>query len=456
MVPLLAWGVVAGGALGAARTREAALHLLEKNRALLELGVPALPGNGHLGTLASWAPAGAGAVFFGLSLGLGGAALVGLARTGLRALPSRAGLVAPWALLALPLAAAAAGDAGLAAFLAALVLGALVFAPDPPPPRTLLLRIGAAAVAALGLLPWTTTPEGPFTRFRDRVLLSSPGGPGLVANELYYRWTLYPAEALKPLDARTQPTVEADLPGPAREAFCSDAARLGLVCLPPGAGGADCRATRAEGAVILAAGSARVVWPGSPGAQQEAWRRLAASADGARALRRATAAGLFWGWPAALLWSLSGLALALSGWVPRGPSRVAAALVCAALLGGLVGAVSLPPPWMKALRAALGPAGRPDPGTLEVHLQGERPVERLYAVRAARRLGPRGEPWLIDALSDPVINVRYEAASGLGATGGPRAREVLVQILESPEPWYVKERAYAGLRRLGWSPRERR
>ncbi len=453
ILPLLAWGVVAGGALGAARTREAALHLLEKNRVLLDLGVPALPGHGHLGTLASWGPAAAGAVFFGLSLGLGGAALVGLARIGLRALPSRAGLVAPWVLLALPLAAAAAGDAGLAAFLAAIVLGALAFAPDPPSTRTLLLRVGAAAVAALGLLPWVLAPEGAFTRLRDRVLLSSPDGPGLLADELYYRWTLYPAEALKPLDARTQPTVDADLPGDRQKRFCADAGRLGLVCLPPGTGGADCRATEAEGAVVLEAGKARVAWPDDPGMQREAWSRLAASADRAWALRRATAAGLFWGWPAALLWALSGLALALSGWVPPGLPRVAAGLVCGALLGGLVGAVSLPPPWMKALRATLGPAARPDPATVQAFLRRERPVERLYAVRAARRMGPRAEPWLIDALSDPVINVRYEAATGLGRTGGPRARQVLVQILESPEPWYVKERAYAGLRRLGWSPR---
>ena len=122
------WGIAWGAALGAYRTREAALHLLAKNRALVDAGLVPLPGNGHWETMASWGPATAGALFFGLSLGLGTATLFGVWARATSLLPGRLGRVAPWAVAAVPAAALATGDLLLSLMLAAVGTSAVFLA----------------------------------------------------------------------------------------------------------------------------------------------------------------------------------------------------------------------------------------------------------------------------------------------------------------------------------------
>ncbi len=444
-------GVLAAAVLGALRTRESALRLLEKNRVFLEAGLPALPGPGHLDTLSSWAPPAAGAVFFGLSLGLGTAAILGVAVSAARMLPGRMGRCAPWLVLALPAAAWGYGDPGLALFLLCAAGASLAWARPGRDHRSALLRAAAGAVAVLGLVPWARAPEGAFTRVRDRILLASPSGPGLWVNHLYYRWTLYPAEALKPLDARSQPWVRAELGEPERRSLCRGVLRFGALCAdgPPGA--ADVIAHRARDRILLESDGVRVPWPPDPARQERAWRRLARQADRARPLRRATALALFAGCPLALAWILGGAAVWLGGWVPGQRRRLCSVLVCAGLLGGAVAVAAVPPPWLREARD-LAASSRPPPEAAAALLRSPRPVLRLYGVRLASRLGPAGEPWLLSALKDPVINVRYTAALGLGRIGGARARAALLGILHGRGEWYVKERAYAALWRMGWRP----
>ncbi len=445
-------GILAAAVLGALRTRESALRLLEKNRVFLDAGLPALPGPGHLETLASWAPPAAGAVFFGLSLGLGTAAVLGVAVATARMLPGRVGRSAPWLVLALPAAAWAYGDPQLALFLLCASAATLVWTHPPRDRRSVLLRAAAGAVAALGLVPWARAPEGAFTRVRDRILLAAPSGPGLWMNHLYYRWTLYPAEVLKPLDARSQPWVRPELPGPERLSFCRQVLRFGALCAdgPPGA--ADVVAHRAGDRIILEADGVRVPWPSDPVQQGKSWRWLARDADRARALRRATALALFAGGPIALAWTLGGIALRVGSWIPGRRKRVLFVLLCAGLLGGAVAAASIPPPWLRGARHLAASSRAPPEADVDSLLRSPRPVLRLYGARLASRLGPRGESWLLRALEDPVINVRYTAALGLGRTGGARARQALLGLLGSRGEWYVKERAYAALWRMGWRP----
>ncbi|NOY45023.1 MAG: HEAT repeat domain-containing protein [Deltaproteobacteria bacterium] len=138
--------------------------------------------------------------------------------------------------------------------------------------------------------------------------------------------------------------------------------------------------------------------------------------------------------------------------MPHPGHRKAAAVVCAAFLGGLVAAVAMQPPWLERVRGELVDTPMPEPGRVEAALRARRPVERFYGARAAGRLGQGWEPVLEAALADPVINVRYAAAQALGRIASPRAREVLRGLLEGPADWYVKERAWAGLRRSGWRP----
>ncbi len=442
-------GVGAGAVLGAARTREAALHLLAKNRALLDAGIPALPGPGHLGTLGSWAPAGAGAVFFGLSLGLGGAALLALLAAALGLAPGRAGRILPWGTALAPLGLGLWGrDWGLVAAAEPVALAAAAWAAGRPGRRLPALRLACAALTLVGLLPWALADEGPFIRFRDRVLLARETGPALALNTFYYRWTLYPAEALKPLAARSQPTAWANPAAGDRAALCGAAARVGLWCVDDPSG-AD---VRIEPGPRLVLGPAEVPWTGTPQARRQAWDELSARADRARPLRRVTAVSLFYGCPLVLAGLLSGLAVWLGAWMPHPGHRKAAALVCAALLGGLVAAVARQPPWLVRVRQDLADIPTPEAGRVEAALRARRPVARFYGAQAAGRLGPGWEAALEAALADPVINVRYAAAQALGRIASPRARQTLKGLLESPADWYVRERAWSGLRRSGWRP----
>jgi hypothetical protein len=446
-----AWGAACGAALGALRTRDAALHLLAKNRALEEAGFVPLPGAGHWDTLASWLPGAAGALFFGLSLGLGAGILLGLWARSTRALPSPAGRIVPWAVLAVPLWALGAGDPGLAAALAAAAVGAVWSqgSTRPPDTRAGLLRALVLAPLLTALLPWATAGEGPFTRLRDRFLLTSP--MGTAANTFYYRWTLYPAEALKPLTALSQPTAAvspAVLPGD-RDRFCRQGLRWGLLCVN-GEAGADVEVLPGDSPLELVRGRARVQWPEDPSAQGDAWVALSAASDPGGPLRRTTYWALFLGCPLALCWGFSSLALS-AGALLGGRRGVLACLGTAGLLAASLGAAGLPDRSLDELREQLA-AEPPDPGEVRAALGSSSAVIRFYGTRAA---GPaRLEIGLLaEALSDPLINVRYAAAEALGRVGGPRARELLLEIVGSPEEWYVKERAYASLWRLGWRGR---
>ncbi len=475
------WGVACGGVFGALRTREEALHLLAKDRALEAVGVFPLPGNGHWETLASWAPAGAGSLFFGLSLGLGLATLVafwcracgtlasrGLA-TGVAGAPNaetRRGLLhhirrqggrwlgkfGPWAALAIPAWAAARGDATLATGLAVLVIGVVWSQAGgfAPPSRAIVLRVGLLLWFLPALILWARAPEGPFTRPRDQWLLPTPVGS--LINEFYYRWTLYPAEALKPLIAKSQPTawVTDEVPPNPKESFCTQARELGLLCVDAVAA-ADCIASEADGTMVLMRGSVRKTWPKNPGAQRDAWKAFSQETDRAVALRKATAMSLFFGCPLALCWALSSLAVAAGDLFGRGWRRALAAHVAAVFLAGSLFSAGLPDPARMTLRETLerSPVNREE---ILRYTASANPVERFYAIRAAGRASGN-EALLMQALSDPVINIRYAAAEALGRTGGSQAQEALQEILISPEAWYVKERAYAGLWRLGWRPK---
>ncbi len=447
-----AWGAACGAVLGALRTREAALHLLAKNRALEATGAVPLPGNGHWEAMASAGPALAGALFFGLSLGLGAGTLFGLWARSTRALPSRLGRAAPWAVLGVPLWALWAGDPGLAACTAAAAAGAAwsQSGGSGGSPRAGLLRALLLTPLVVALLPWATAPEGGFTRLRDRFLLGSPVGSAL--DRFYYRWTLYPAEVLKPPAALSQPTarVAEGVNGADRDRFCRQALRLGVLCVADPTG-ADLEAFPSGQSLALRRGETRAGWPEAADPQAEAWQRFSGEADPARPLRRATALALFVGCPLALCWAASSLALAGGSLLGGRRRRVVASLVLSSLLGASLGAAGLPDPGLAQARE-LGNAPEPDPQAVREALGSDSPVARFYGVRAAARARVETS-LLIDALSDPVINVRYAAAEALGRVNGLGAREALLEVLSSTEEWYVKERAYSALWRLGWRPR---
>jgi len=429
--------------------------------------------------MASWAPAAAGTLFYGLSLGVGLATLVALwaracgataeaadtlasrlernrataLRTSVRLLRAASPWfrrLAPWAALALPAWELAGGDAVLAGTLALLTVGALWLQGfgAVSPTRALALRASLLVWFLAALVPWATAPEGPFTRLRDQWLLPTPVGS--LVNDFYYRWTLYPAEALKPLAARSQPTVQVtpEVPRPLRDAFCAQAREIGPLCVDtPEA--ADLAAVPEGEGPALALGAARIPWPRARASQRGAWRDFSEATDSRSALRHATRTALFFGCPLALCWAFSSLAASAGGLFGLGRRGLLAAHVVAALLAASLFSAGLAEPSLEAERAALTDPS-PDPAAIRRYAASDDPVARFYAVRAAGRAGREQQDLLVDALSDPVINVRYAAAEALGLTGGDRAVEALREVLGSPEAWYVKERAYSGLWRLGW------
>jgi hypothetical protein len=205
-------------------------------------------------------------------------------------------------------------------------------------------RVPLLALCAVGLVPWALAPEGPFTRLRDQVLFETPAG--LAVDQFYYRWTLYPAEALKPLAAKTQPlaAVSPELAPGRRSRWCAEARRLGVLCVD-GAGtdpGVDLTVAPEGKTLVLAAGATRLPWPRDAAGQGETWRQFSAARDTHRALRRATGIALFVGCPLGLCWLLTSATLGVASRFPPGLRRRLAAGVLAAAFAGILGAPGRP------------------------------------------------------------------------------------------------------------------
>lgn len=441
----LAAGVLAAGIMGNFLTGETTARLLEKNKALIEAGMTALPGSGHLEVMAGSGPALAGALFFALSLGIGGAALSWLAGMATGRLPSHLAGLAAAPLFIPAFYALARGRTGTAAALALiagipLMLGFRSSKNVFPGKKETLASIAVVLILLAGFSVWRFSGVSPFVIIRDRALMGSeilrP------ASDFYYRWTLYPAEAIKPLDSITIPLVKADLE--ARGNFCQEARELGLLCAPPGLAFYDLEAADKDGAVELTYKGRSAKWrPGDRKFNRESLKTLADATDTARPLRRATYLSLMYGLPAAILLLAAFL---ISECVPSAKYRISLALAVALAVGwaGM--------PDERSVKYGKIASGEADPSKIAGMLVSAHPVERFYGVFAAGSDPVSHEAELIAALKDPVMNVRYQAATALGGCSSAGARESLLKVLAGDEGWYVKFRAYNSLLRTGWQP----
>lgn len=432
------------GVVGLIRTRYAALHLLAKNKALLDAGRVALPGVGHMETLASWAPAFAGALFFALALGAGYGAVSFLYGYQWRRIPRRF-----WSWAALPLAILPfvalyrnEWDTHVALTLAGatgVIFGLKAEGETAFDRKKALTALLAAVLVAAGFLPWATAREGAFTRIRDSVLLKYDALRPI--SDFYYRWTLYPAEAIKPVDVRTMPgaAVEDKLRGE----FCPSAWRLGIVCLPPNAGEYDFVVKEEAERAVLVSGSARMVWDySSMEANAADFKNFGDTLDTARILRRSTAISLTFLLPLALLAALA------YGCLSIGRGSDIRAILTAFSVAAIVGYAGTAGSDREALdRLAFGGASVEEVSSA---LDSPSPVFRLYGAMAAGRDPEPHAAKLMRALTDPVVNVRYNAALSLGNLSTDEARKRLSTVLSSGEEWYVKYRAYSALSQLGW------
>lgn len=467
-------GALCGAALGAIRTGDAALHLLEKNKALHSSGIVSLPGQGHWETMASWKPAGAGALFFGLSLGLGFGTLFALWIKCSAHAPGRAKKILPWTPLSMPLWALWCGDPLLAVMFLVLLL-TIIFLHSlqgdrPQNSKNLLLPLACLAIISLGLWPWATANEGPFTRMRDKLFLGSDIGLGV--NTFYYKWTFYPAEVLKPIANKSQPAAifAPGLSDDFKSDFCKQIDKFGGVCLFGDEDVGDFLVLSTEGGgYAVQAGETIVPWFSDSKTQKESWTVLSNGSYRYGAMRSATAWALIGGFFHSNLPKPFRYASILLGGCPL--ALIAALMGAVMWLGQRLSFGNILPALLFSVLLALGLAfsgsknngfeevknrfnDSPTPSMDEVQdiFQGGDNVVRFYTTREMRRYGNRAVPLLVQALSDPVINIRYAACESLGATDILKAKVALENLLASDEDWYVKDRAYFALRRLGWRP----
>jgi len=434
------------GILGLAATRYSTLHLLAKNRALLAAGRVALPGSGHLETMAAWSPALAGGLFFALVLGFGYGSFAYFYGLSWRFIPRRYWTMAATPFAILPFMALYRNEWNMYLALTFISAFAVIFALKTQLETTAFSRkalvtpLAAFFLIALGFLPWLALKQGPFVKVRDAYLLDSSLLRPL--NDFYYRWTLYPAEAIKPLDLSTQPgaAVEEGL----RDRFCPEAWSLGIVCMPKDAPSYDF-VVKAEGdRILLAAKESKMYWkPGDTEANGEYFKIFADGADPSRILRRTTSISLFILTPLTLLILLAWAVRSVAG-------KPATVLGAAAVLAVIIGYMGMPDR-ADALRYRLF-SGEGTREEILAALKDADPALRFYGAKAAGA-DPRGYPTeLMRALDDEVVNVRYSAATALGGLDTPESRTRLMAVVAGTDYWYVKYRAYNSLAKLGWLP----
>ncbi|TLM98197.1 hypothetical protein FDZ71_17445, partial [bacterium] len=197
-------GFCAAYLFGFIRVRESAAHLLEKNLALKDSGQIPLPGEGHFDTLASLNPALFGALFYAIALGAGAAALGFFYGSFLRFFGDKARKILSLASFLPSVWALLLGDILLALTLAAIFFTAtsLGMAGEKLKGKEIIEPLAALLIAALSFSPILLSDSGGFITVRNAMVRA----PALRAvSDFYYRWTLYPAESIKPLIGLSQP-----------------------------------------------------------------------------------------------------------------------------------------------------------------------------------------------------------------------------------------------------------
>ncbi len=424
-------GFCAAYLFGFIRVRESAAHLLEKNLALKDSGQIPLPGEGHFDTLASLNPALFGALFFAIALGAGAAALGFFYGSFLRFFGDKARKILSLASFAPSVWALLLGDILLALALAAIFFTAtsLGMAGEKLKGKEIIEPLAALLIAALSFSPILLSDSGGFITVRNAMVRA----PALRAvSDFYYRWTLYPAESIKPLIGLSQP-LAGYTNGFSRQEhskISTELLSLGFLTVN-GEKGVDLKIEKREGAAFLARGGVFVKWPEGAEAQKEAIKELSAASDKVRPARNAMLALLVGGFPLCVfgIFYYTGKALFSSNKIFRFAYYAA---FCGVLLAlGLMDNAK----YLK-LERELGQE------ELKIAFSSPDPVLRLYAARGAARFPVELENELIGATFDSILNVRYSAALSLGGSGSQKAAARLEEILRGNEDWYVKDRAW--------------
>lgn len=444
--------------------RASNLALLAKTRAITSAGFLAIPNQATLPPLHSWEAALCGALFFTLTSGALALCVAGVAplfhRFGLlskkkaRALHA-ALLLIFWALLGPSMATAPllGGTAGLFALL--FPSGEAVARPGV---RSLLFHTLVPLLLALCLaVTHLMLPRGLFSGFRDAFLFDNPAGNAV--RHFYYTYTLFPAEAFKRLDQKSQITVCQGDP--------SAAARLiplkGLGHLPLSGSPCDYTLATDKTEVVFTTGEteSRINADEFSANPAKAFRRFSRQADRFGNLRTLTWYALFTAFPLLFYLLFHTLGTLLAGLfcpLPRAARTATLAVATCAVFFIVLLAVGTSLP--HGTRAALDALARAKGDTASatqaiVHAaRHDSALVRYRAALAAHRLrDPRvkGE-LLIRLAADGDTNVVCQALGAMGQAKDRRYLGILESAVRSRPEWYVQWYGYRAMGRLGWHP----
>jgi hypothetical protein len=346
--------------------------------------------------------------------------------------------------------------------------------PGRHPERVVILAPFAALIILAGC--WLTQLNSTlFVNIRDFVLLSNP--VGVKINDLYYRYTLFPAEVFKTLDQKTQCTYRLLGDIESRRQRSVEKVLQHNDFFPVGTDKAADVTVRLSDRQMTFEQENRIILNTTPqrflAQPRQTLHQLSKQADRYGAFRLFTFYSILFAFPIMLFGAVY-LVLKRIGrlLLSRNTASVLAALVCLVL-----GAI----PLLTVYQANVDKVSQT---RLRQMLASAKWQERTVALRVidasgieisrfasyaelldsphlpvrywlARTLGASRVSTtyddLLGLLQDPHPNVVCQAFFGLGRRGDPKAIPHILSKIKSQDSWYSQRYGYNALKKLGWN-----
>jgi hypothetical protein len=438
--------------------------------------------------LTAWRPAILGGVFYTLSIGVG-ITLTAWALWHLWQLvfhrSKRLGMVLLGLWAAVLVAANIDGPALVPSLFCLLVplgtLGYLYRLDSIPSGQDRFLWIMPAVVLGLLTAIWATQlNQNLFIAIRDHLLLSNPAGRAV--NDFYYRYTLFAAEAFKPVHQKTMRTYKLadDNDERQKKQLTTNLLKWDMLHLPQ-LNRPDMTIAISKTAVVLTDKQGRKLkgeltpFLKRP---EKLLKSFSHASDRYRPLRRMTLYGLLLGFPILLFVGVyavvrSGMGLLITYRLIGSAKQatLGASLLCLVIGIGLYG------PMPDVATNPLSNENLPDALTADrwpmrvaalrhIEKQGLEltdypqymalldsalPVERYWLARALGASRSRSTlEDLIHLMQDPHPNVQCQVCYALGERGDRDSIQVIKAHIFDSDHWYVQWYGYRALRRLGW------
>lgn len=315
-----------------------------------------------------------------------------------------------------------------------------------------------------------------FINIRDNLLLTNRFGVAI--NDFYYQYTLYAAEAFKPLGMKTIKTADLDdISEPFLYSRLEKTLRSRDYLPVKGFSKPDIHIEKDkadQSLVFKHTGKTVLKIPSGDFIKNPDLylSRFSAASDTNVLFRRMTFAGLLVGYPMILyLFVFTAAAMVWDLFLPRDRSTWAAAVFC------LAAGIALLYPVYKANMYQVRDA------VPETDLYAKSPLVRARAIRKimadkidiavfkgyetarhspfmperyylARAMGKsrdnRSYALLTEMLKDKSPNVVCQALWALGQKGRPQGADIIINTIKTADHWYVQWYGYRALRKLGW------